>query len=423
MAFTIRSSTIRLGIFISSLIITIILVFQLVWLNKIYHFEQKEFDHAVVKAIRGVYEDMDIKTYNFYTLNKLIENPSPNLYLAQITLPINRDSLMNYLQYELEDFGIFTNCHIGIYSSDSAKYIYTGLLASPIKKYKNNFHQPEISRSFNYLSLYFPNRHQYILAQMNIWIISSIILLIVLILFAGSLYYFYRQKFLNESQRDFLHSFTHEFKTPVSVLRLAADVLKNPEISKKPEKLSTYAGIVEHQSAYLQTQIENLLRFANTESHKPHLVKEKINLHQLIEEAIVNLTPLINEKKASVKFQPVPPDPFLIADKDYLVIAIMNLIDNAIKYSKNPAILITTKSNDQFVSFSVQDNGVGIGPKEIKKIFKKFFRVKNGEVYSSKGFGIGLTFVQKIVKAHHGKIKVASVPESGTNFTIELPVQ
>lgn len=423
MSFTIRSSTIRLGIFISSLIIAIILVFQLIWLKKVYHFEQKEFDHGVVKAIRGVYEDMDIKTYNFYTLNKLIENPSPNLYLAQITLPVNRDSLMSYLQYELEDFGIFTNCHLGIYSADSARYIYTGLLASPIKKYKSDFHQPEISRSYNYLSLYFPNRRQYILAQMNIWMISSAILLIVLILFAGSLYYFYKQKFLNESQRDFLHSFTHEFKTPVSVLSLAADVLKDPEISKKPEKLSTYAGIVEHQSNYLHSQIENLLRFAHTESYHLHLRKEKLNLNQLTDEAIVNLTPLINEKKAVINFQAGSPEPVLMADKDYIVIVIMNLIDNAIKYSKNPSILITAQNNNRFVSFSIQDNGVGIAPQELKKIFKKFFRVHNGEVYTSKGFGIGLSFVKKIVKAHDGNIKVTSSPGIGSNFTIELPVQ
>lgn len=423
MAFIIRSSTIRLGIFISSLIIAIILVFQLVWLKKNYHFEQKEFDHSVVKAIKGMYEDMDIKTYNFSTLNNLIETPLSNLYLARISLPVNRDSLKSYLQYELEDFGIFTNCHIGIYNADSARYVYTGLLASPIKKYKSNFHQPEVSRPFNYLSLYFPNRRQFILAQMNIWITSSVILLIVLILFGGSLYYFYRQKFLNESQRDFLHSFTHEFKTPVSVLSLAADVLKDPEISKKPEKLSTYAGIVEYQSSYLQKQIENLLRFANTESHLLHLRKEKINLHEMIEEAITNLTPLINEKKANIKFEPGTSHPFLMADRDYLVIVITNLIDNAIKYSKNPNILITTTNDNEFVAFSVKDNGVGISPKEIRKIFKKFFRVKNGEIYSSKGFGIGLSFVKKIVKAHNGKIKVKSIPGSGSTFTIELPVQ
>ena len=107
-----------------------------------------------------------------------------------------------------------------------------------------------------------------LLAQMNSWIISSVIILFVLILFGGSLYYFYKQKFLNETQKDFIHNFAHEFKTPVSVISLAADVLKNPSIIQKPEKLATYAGIVGNQSVYLQTQIEKLLKFAQTESRQ-----------------------------------------------------------------------------------------------------------------------------------------------------------
>ena len=147
MPFTIRSSTIRLGIFISSLIIAAILIFQLVWLKKIYRFEQKEFDHSIVKAIRGLYEDLDIKIYDVSTLNKLIENPKPDLYFAHITLPVNRDSLLTYLQYEFEEFGIFTNCQLGIYSVDSSKYIYTGLLTSPVAKSKGNFPPPQISAS------------------------------------------------------------------------------------------------------------------------------------------------------------------------------------------------------------------------------------------------------------------------------------
>jgi two-component system, OmpR family, phosphate regulon sensor histidine kinase PhoR len=423
MSLIIRSSTIRLGIFISSLIIAVILIFQLVWLKKIYRFEQKEFDHSVVKAVRGLYEDLDIKDYNINPLNKLIENPKPNLYLAHITLPVSQDSLISYLQYELEDFGIFTNCSLGIYQADSARYIYTGVLTAAGTKTKGNLIIPDIPTSFDHLSLYFPNRRQYILSQMNVWITSSIALLIILIFFGASLYYFYKQKFLQETQKDFMHSFTHEFKTPVSVLRLAADVLKDPGIIKNPDKLSTYAGIVDYQSAYLQNQIENLLRFAYTESNRLHLRKEKINLHELIDEAIVNLKPLINEKKAGLKFHPEAEDPFFKGDRDYLVIVIMNIIDNAIKYSKNPCINITTDNTERSLRFSIKDNGIGIGQQQLKRIFRKFFRIQSGEIYTAKGFGIGLSFVKKIVKAHGGTITVNSIPGSGSNFIIDLPLQ
>jgi len=310
-----------------------------------------------------------------------------------------------------------------IYRADSSKYIYSGVLAGAATKTKENPVIPVIKSGYDHISLYFPNRTHYILSQMNVWIISSIVLLILLIFFGTSLYYFYRQKFLHETQKDLLHSFTHEFKTPVSVLSLAGDVLKDPEISKKPDKLSTYAGIVQYQSAYLQNQIENLLRFAHTESRHLHLRKEKINLYELIDKAIVNLKPLIQEKKVDLQFQRGVANPCFSGDKDYLVIVVMNILDNAIKYSKNPSVQIFADNTGQSVLFSIKDNGIGMDKTQMKNIFRKFFRVHNGEIYTAKGFGIGLSFVQKIVKAHGGSITVESTPGSGSNFIVHFPLK
>lgn len=421
-SFLIRSSTIRLGIYISSVVIATILVFQLVWLKKIYHFEQKEFDHSVVKAVRGLYEDLDIAIYNSSPLNDLIENPTPNHYVARINLPVNADTLISYLQFELEDFDVFTDCHLAIYSSERNSYIYNHILHFGSDNKDTSNILPATHPAYDHLSLFFPNRKKYILSQMNFWIISSAALLLVLVLFGGSLYYFYKQKFVNETQKDFIHNFTHEFKTPVAVISLAADVLKDPAIAKKPEKLSTYAGIVEYQSSYLQKQIENLLRFAYTDSRELHLHKEKVNLHELMEEAIKNLGPLISEKKAKLELKPEAANPVLLADRDYLVIVIINLVDNAIKYSRDPVITLATRNNGQMISLSVTDNGIGIEKKQLHNIFRKFFRARTGETYTAKGFGIGLSFVKRIVVAHNGKIKVESKPGSGSVFTIELPV-
>ena len=421
-SYSIRSSTIRLGIFISTLVIAAILVFQLVWLNKVYHFEQKEFDHSVVKAIRGLYEDIDVSNYKISHLNELIENPEPHLYLAQITLPVSNDTVTSYLQSELEDFGIFTDCYFGIYSNKDQKYIYTTILKSAVTKEKNTSAIPVVSRRYDHIVLYFPNRRLYILGKMNFWIISSAVLLLVLILFGASLYYFYRQKFLNETQKDFIHNFTHEFKTPVSVITLAADVLKNPAIVEKPEKLATYAGIVGYQAAYLQSQTEKLLNFAYTESRQLHFAKEKVNINELVHEAVNNLAPLIQEKKALITLELNAENPFLLANKDYLIIVIINLLDNAIKYSKDPRITIFTKDTGDRMTLSVKDNGMGIEKKQIKKVFNKFFRIRKEDTYTSKGFGLGLAFVKKIVTAHGGKIKVESEPGKGSNFAVELPI-
>src|SRR5688572_5003294 len=249
--FSIRSKTIRLGIFISTLVIAIILVFQLVWLKEQYDFEQKEFDHSVIKAIRGLYEDIDAHAYYSNHLNDLIDNPEPHLYLVKIAMPVSGDSLSEYLHFELEDFSIFTDCYIGLYSTKAKKFIYTDMLPSAGSEEKEMLPLPVGTTQYDHLELYFPNRSEYILSQMNFWIVSSALLLVVLLLFGTSLYFFYKQKFLNETQKDFIHNFTHEFKTPVSVMSLAADVLKEPSIVDKPEKLLTYANIVKHQSTYL----------------------------------------------------------------------------------------------------------------------------------------------------------------------------
>src|SRR6218665_604692 len=416
-----RSSTIRLVLFISSLVIAIILVFQLVWLKKIYSFEQREFSHNVMKAVRGLYEDLDMSLYNSSHLNELIENPEPNLYIAKITRVAAHDSLISYLHYELDDFGIFTVCHVGVYNVDSSRNVYTTILTTGSKD--NVLKVPPTRLNYEYQTLFFPKRQQYILTRMNFWIISSVILFLVLILFGGSLYYFYKQKFLNETQKDFIQNFTHEFKTPVAVISLAADVLKNPAIIEKPEKLVTYAGIVEYQSTYLHNQIERLLKFAYTDSHQLHLSREKVNIHQLIQEAIQNLSPLVTERKAKIELSLEAADPYLYADKEYLVIVITNLIDNAINYSRNPAIGIHTGNTTDFTYFTVADNGIGIEKKQLKKIFNHFFRVKHEETYNAKGFGLGLSFVKKIIDAHGGKIKVESTPGRGSRFTINLPVE
>lgn len=417
----IRSSTLRLGIFISSLILAVIIIFQLLWLRKVYRLEQKEFDHSVVKSIRGLYEDLSIADYNTSPLNELIEKPEQHFYIARFILPVNTDSLSAYLQYELEDFGIFTDCHLGLYKAATGEYIYSHLLRSAGTKKQSPQQLPAIKTAYDAIVLYFPNRNTYILSQMNFWIISSAVLLFVLLLLTGSLYFFYKQKFLNETQKDFIHSFTHEFKTPVSVIGLAADVLQKKDIVTKPDKLATYAGIVAYQAAYLHHQTNRLLQFAYIDSHQLHLQKEPVNIHKLVQEAITNLSPLVQQKNAIFHYTLHAAQPVIAADKGYLEIVIINIIDNALKYSKTPVIKISTTGDGQSLSLSVADNGIGIGKKEINLLFQKFYRVQKGDQHTARGFGIGLSFVKRIIIAHKGKIHVHSEPGKGSTFTIILP--
>jgi two-component system phosphate regulon sensor histidine kinase PhoR len=418
-----RSKTIRLAILVSTFIIAAIIIFQLIWLRKVYYYEQKEFDHAIAKVVRGFYEDVNDLSFTSHTLSDLISNPNEQTFFARTEKKtLNKDSTGSLLLSELEDEDIFTDCYAGFYNASKRQYDFTIYLPSATADSKENISMPLSGEPYNHLTLYFPHRNKYILSKMNFWIISSIVLLLVLILLGSSIYYLYRQQFLNEIQKDFVNNFTHEFKTPVSVINLAAEVLTNPSTAQRPEKIARYAAIVQYQGQYLQEQIERLLRHAYSESNLLHLQKKKLNVHEVIEEAINNLQTLVASKQVVIDRCFKATDPFMRADKGYLLIVITNLIENAVKYSEHPNIVINTWSNGTDIVLSVKDNGKGIDRKHLNKIFKKFYRVPNGEEVSARGFGLGLAFVKRIVQAHHGRINVKSKLGAGSEFSISLPV-
>jgi two-component system phosphate regulon sensor histidine kinase PhoR len=418
-----RSKTIRLAIFASTLVIATIIIFQLVWLRDVYYREQKDFDRSIAKAVRGFYEDINETSVVSHNLNELIAKQDDQTFKVRLNRQrISLDSTRFYLQGELEDEDIFTDCYTGFYDALKGGYDFVVYLPSATTAKNDKITMPASAEHYNHLTLYFPHRNRYILSKMNFWIISSVILLLVLILLGSSIYYLYRQKFLNEIQKDFVNNFTHEFKTPVSVINLAAEVLTNPGIAERPDKLSRYAAIVQYQGHYLQEQIERLLRHAYSESNLLHLQKRKLNVHDVIEEAINNLNTLVASRDVSIHRSFKAGDPFIRADKGYLLIVITNLLENALKYSEHPDITINTWSNGSHLVFSVKDNGKGIEKKYLNKIFKKFYRVPNGEQVSARGFGLGLAFVKRIVQAHHGKINVKSKPGAGSEFSISLPV-
>jgi len=357
-------------------------------------------------------------------MNQMIESPNYQTFFARLSRTnISKDTVLTFLQSELEDEDIFTDCYAGIYKASLKGYDQTFYLPSATAAKNEELSLPSPPGNEDFLVLYFPHRQQYILSRINIWIISSVLLLIVLILLGGSIYYLYRQKFLNELQKDFVNNFTHEFKTPVSVINLAAEVLTSPSIIDKPEKLKRYASIVQYQGIYLQEQIERLLYHAYSEKNILHLQKEMLDLHLLTEEALNNLHSLIQSREAIIERNFEATEAMIRGDKNYLLIVITNLIENALKYATEPRIIISTVNVGNEILFSVKDNGRGIEKKYRTRIFKKFFRVPNGEQVTARGFGLGLHFVKRIVTAHRGRINVDSIPGVGSDFRIFLPIQ
>jgi two-component system phosphate regulon sensor histidine kinase PhoR len=423
-----RSSTLKWIVLSATLLAAMIVTVQLYWLKKVYSFEQGSFHTNVVKSIRSLFEDLQMNDAPGTHLESLINAPDKDndyFVFKADTIPA-KDSLVYYIQDEFADFGVLTDCKLGAYSSTEKRYIYEEYIPAPASRYAGvqpvMEELPVFNNSFDHILLYFPHRHEYILEQMDFWIVSSVILFIALIGLAASLFYFYRQKFLAEIQKDFVNNFTHEFKTPLAVMKIASDVLAQGSISRQPDRLERYAAIIQNQTEHLQNQVERLLRTASIDIKDLTLRKEMIDAHQLIEEALSKVQPLIDQKKARVEIKMEDPGGRVQADKAHLELALVNLLENALKYSADPHIVVQAGQDEDDFFISVKDNGVGIEKQYLKNIFKKFYRVPTGDIHNVKGFGLGLNFVKRIIDAHKGRIRVNSLPGIGTEFRLFIPL-
>lgn len=420
-----RSTTLKWIVLSATLLAALIVTVQLYWLNKVYSFEQREFNMNVVKSIRGVFEDLEMNDAPGTNLKDLINYPADNYFIFKADTIPPKDSLSFYIQEEFADFGVLTDCKLGAYSSTEKKYVYEEYIPTPASRYAGiapELDMPVFSEHFDHILLYFPHRHEYILEQMDFWIVSSVILFIALIGLAVSLFYFYRQKFLTEIQKDFVNNFTHEFKTPLAVMKIASDVLAQESIVYQPDRLERYANIIKNQTDHLQNQVERLLKAASSESKDLPIMKEDIDAHFMIEQALNKVQPLIEAKKARVELKMEEGNGVVHADKAHLELAVVNLLENALKYSAEPHIVVETGNAEDDFFISVKDNGVGIEKKYLKNIFKKFYRIPTGDIHNVKGFGLGLNFVKRIIDAHNGKIKVNSLPGIGTEFRLFIPL-
>jgi two-component system phosphate regulon sensor histidine kinase PhoR len=408
----------------TAILIGIIVMVQLYWLKKVYSLEKRQFNTNVVKSIRGVFEDLEMNDNPPMALQQLIDNPGTDYYTFKADTIPEKDSLTFFLQQEFGLFDVLTDCKLGAYSSAQQQYIYAEYIPSPASHFpvQNVSDLPVFNKSFDHILLYFPHRGIYILEQMDFWIISSVALFVTLIGLAISLFYFYRQKFLAEVQKDFVNNFTHEFKTPLAVMKIAADVLAQDSILQQPHRLERYTAIIQNQTEHLQNQVTRLLRAASSESNSLPIEKQDINPQQLVEQALSKVQPLVEELHALVEVKIADGNTHLQGDLVHLELALVNLLENALKYSRQPHIVVETGREEKDFFVSVKDNGIGIEKKYIKNIFKKFYRVPTGDVHDVKGFGLGLNFVKRIIDAHDGKIRVFSLPGIGTEFRLVIPL-
>ncbi len=419
-----RSTATRLVILITTILIAVIIGLQLHWLSTTYAYEKNEFNTAVLKSVRGLYEDLSLSDEPGFQFNNLIEHPSDNVFIFKVDDPPVKDSLLKALIGEFDDFKVYTGCKVAVYDDSTKKYLYQAYIANAASFHSDSvaIDLPMEKKNYAYVYLDFPNRVEYILSNISTWVFTSILLLVLLISLGASMYYLYRQKFLNEIQKDFINNVTHEFSTPLTVIDLSTDALQKPGMAANPDKYNKYVASIKYQNDYLKKHIQTLIKTVVTESYHLSLNKTKIYPDELIKRAIVQLEPIVSQKNGKIIFTSQENQETIYADNDNLYLAVFNIINNAVKYADAPKIIITTGVQQLKYFISVKDNGIGISELDQQKIFKKFYRAQNGNIHNAKGLGLGLYFVKKIIKLHNGQIEVNSLEGIGTDFKIILPI-
>ncbi len=292
---------------------------------------------------------------------------------------------------------------------------------------KPRFNKKSFNEVFNEngleLKVVFPDKKQFIIAEMGpLFIASVVLILVVLVLFWRTLSALHKEKKISEHTTEFLNNMTHEFKTPLTNIALAGKMLTKDATLKQETKLKHYSGIILEENEKLRLQVEQVLSMTALERGEIPLQKTELDLHQLINDSLKCISVQIEDKNGTINLELNAHNIVVMGDKAHLTNALCNLIDNAVKYANgNPDLSIKTYNINHNIVIELSDKGIGIAKAYQQKVFDKFFRIPTGDVHDVKGFGLGLAYVKKIIELHTGSISLRSEKNNGTSFTITLP--
>jgi len=354
--------------------------------------------------------------------------------------PLILDQLM---EIEMNNRNIGINFHYGIYSNkEDAFVIDDGKYTVPFKsvnaseadieqvilsslhhsRYRVNLFVSN-SGSPGALIIHFPDRSRFLWEDTWVTLLGSVLFtILILFCFGYTVFVIFRQKQLSEMKSDFINNMTHEFKTPIATISLAADSINSPRIYNDPDKVKRFAGVIKQENHRMLGQVEKVLQMALIDKKKLGLKVTDLDLHEIIEQSVGHFSLLVQKRKGSITTSLNARNPVIRGDRVHVENIINNLMDNAYKYSpENPEIKIRTFDTADGLEVWVSDNGIGLSSEAKRNIFDKFFRVHTGNLHDVKGFGLGLTYVKAMMTAHRGMIDVESTPGRGSTFILNFP--
>jgi two-component system, OmpR family, phosphate regulon sensor histidine kinase PhoR len=421
-----KNSTLRI-VFIFAIIIAAFAIYnQYEWVKRSIELSEKDFERRAISALKETGENLLLGNYSDYNGgNDLVEKISKDYFIVKVNDKIHYvSSLQELLTRELREQDIVTTYEYGIYDceADKMKLGKRVNMRDPKDTIAQPTNFPKQQKINYYFGVNFPEREKFISAQLDYLKIGTLIMFVLLAIMAYIIFIIFKQKRLQEVQKDFVNNMTHEFKTPLSTIAIASEVLKNPKIINNPDRLLNYATIISNETTQLTNQVERVLQMASTDKAEILLKESEFNVYEVLDELHAKYRSFIRSKNGDITI-PENQTPYIIyADRLHIKNMLSNLVDNAIKYCDKPPIInLTTKEEKNGINFYVQDNGIGIPEEHLKSIFNKFYRVPTGNVHNVKGFGLGLSYVKLIAKRHGGDVKCESKFGFGTKFSIFIP--
>lgn len=330
------------------------------------------------------------------------------------------------LRFELQNNGIDLLFHFTVSSLDG-KEVYRCPDYDPSGEqfaYVKVLFPNDPPSSMAVVRLHFPQKQDYIVSSVRFILPAFLFTMVLLITFIFTIYTIFRQKRLTELKNDFINNMTHEFKTPISTISLAAQMLNDPSVAKSESMYRHVTSVINDESKRLRFQVEKVLQISLFDHQKAIFKKREVDANHIIDEVVKTFTLKVQKYGGTLKSELEAENAEIYADEMHFTNVIFNLMDNAIKYSRENVPLqlkVRTWNDASHLKISVEDNGIGINRDNLKKIFDKFYRVHTGDRHDVKGFGLGLAYVKSIVDVHGGTINAESEIGHGTKFIITLP--
>ncbi|MDO5509247.1 MAG: HAMP domain-containing sensor histidine kinase [Weeksellaceae bacterium] len=338
---------------------------------------------------------------------------------------VNLQQIDSLFFFNLKKWKAVTPFEIGILLQDSTTI---ALQTDNYKLQRGNFLSPLFMDRNNdvsyYLSIMLPDKRQTIFSNISaLFAVTILFTLTILGIYVASLYLLNRQQKVSQLKSDFMNNMTHEFKTPIATISVATDALQSPIISSHPDKVKHYANVIKQENKRMNQQVEMVLRMSLLERDQIRLDKSPEHLNDVVRDSLDSIRLIVENRNGTIFENYKAQKDYLVIDKFHIGNIILNVLDNANKYSpESPVIHVETFNDKNCYVIRISDQGIGMSKAAMQKIFEKFYREEAGNVHNVKGHGLGLSYVKHIVNLHGGEIDVESEKNKGSTFSIRLPM-